>query len=182
MTIQEKYEALKARGLDLNMKRGQPSSDQFDLSLPMLNIVDSEDVVTESGIDIRNYPGGVAGLPEARELFCKQIGVAPSEIIVGNNSSLEMMGAVLKWAMLKGVKDSAEPWVTQAPKLIVTLPGYDRHFKLAAAVGFELVPVDMTAAGPDMDAVEKLVAEDASVKGIYFVPTYSNPNRRHYFR
>ena len=175
MTIQERYENLKQLGLNLNMKRGQPADDQFDLSNPLFTIVDGEDTLTPSGIEIRNYPGGVAGLPEARELFSQQIGVAPSEIIVGNNSSLEMMANILQWAMIKGMKDSAEPWLNQSPKLIVTIPGYDRHFKLAAALGFELIPVDMTPTGPDIVAIEKLVAEDASIKGIYFVPTYSNP-------
>lgn len=173
--IQQQYENYKAQGLNLNMKRGQPSDQDFDLSLPMLNIIDSEDVVTPSGIDIRNYPGGVAGLPEARALFCQQIGVQPSEIIVGNNSSLELMSSFLSWALLKGVKGSETGWVTQSPKLIVTIPGYDRHFKLAAALGFELVPVAITSEGPDIEAVEELAANDATVKGIYFVPTYSNP-------
>lgn len=173
--IQQQYENYKAQGLKLNMQRGQPSDQDFDLSLPMLNVIDSEDVVTPSGIDIRNYPGGVAGLPEARAMFCQQIGVQPSEIIIGNNSSLELMGNILSWALLKGVKGSESGWVTQSPKLIVTVPGYDRHFKLAAALGFELVTVDITNEGPDIDAVEELAANDASVKGIFFVPTYSNP-------
>lgn len=173
--LQSEFEAIKGRGLDLNMKRGQPSDLNFDLSLPMINIIDGEDVMTESGIDIRNYPGGVAGLPEARALFSQNIGVEASEIIVGNNSSLELMASIFQWALLKGVKGSSSGWITDTPKLIVTEPGYDRHFKLAAALGFELVSVDITATGPDMDQVEKLAAGNASIKGIFFVPTYSNP-------
>jgi DNA-binding transcriptional MocR family regulator len=173
--IQQQYENYKAQGLKLNMQRGQPSDQDFDLSLPMLNIIDSEDVVTPSGIDIRNYPGGVAGLPEARALFCKQLGVEPPEIIIGNNSSLELMSSILSWALLKGVKGSESGWVTQSPKLIVTVPGYDRHFSLAMGLGFELVTVAITEEGPDIDAVEELAAHDPSIKGIFFVPTYSNP-------
>lgn len=173
--IRAQYEEFKAMDLDLNMKRGQPSDADFDLSLPMLSAVDSEDFMTDSGIDIRNYPGGVMGLPEAREIFCEQLGVEQTEIMLGNNSSLELMGSILSWALLKGVKGSESPWVTQSPKLIVTIPGYDRHFKLAAALGYELVTVAMTRSGPDIDALESMVASDASIKGIYFVPTYSNP-------
>ena len=174
-TIQAQYDAYQAQGLNLNMKRGQPSSKDFDLSLPMLTIVDGEDIMTPSGIDIRNYPGGVAGLPEAREMFCGQLGVEPSEIIMGNNSSLELMATMLKWSLLRGVKGSDGPWFGQSPKMIITIPGYDRHFKLIAATGFELVPVDITDSGPDMDQVEALVAADASIKGIFFVPTFINP-------
>ena len=97
----------------------------------------AKDIKTESGIDIRNYPGGVTGLPEARKLFAKTIGVEPTEMIVGNNSSLELMGSILSWALLRGVNGSDRPWVQQSPKLIVTVPGYDRHFKLAQGMGFD---------------------------------------------
>lgn len=161
--------------LSLNMERGQPSDDNFDLSLPLLTAVVADDVISDSGIDVRNYPGGILGLPEARELFCHQIGVQPDEIMVGNSSSLDLMSSFLSWSLLKGVKGSASGWISCSPKLIVTVPGYDRHFSLAQALGFELVPVRMTSQGPDMDMVESLVASDASIKGIYFVPTYSNP-------
>ncbi|MEM7532673.1 MAG: aminotransferase class I/II-fold pyridoxal phosphate-dependent enzyme [Chloroflexota bacterium] len=174
-TIQYQYEAYKAQGLTLNMQRGQPSDADFDLSLPMLTVVDAEDVITPSGIDIRNYPGGVAGLPEARALFSEMLRVAPSEILLGNSSSLEMMASLLKWIMLRGVSADSQPWVTQSPKMIITVPGYDRHFSLLQTIGFELVAVPINENGPDMDAVEALVANDASIKGIFFVPTYSNP-------
>lgn len=173
--LRKQYEAYKAMGLKLNMQRGQPSDADFDLSNKMLTIVDENDYITPSGLDIRNYPGGVAGLPEARELFGSLLGAKASETIVGNNASLEMMSHVLTWALLRGLKDSDGPWITQSPKLIVTVPGYDRHFTLAAGLGYELVTVQMCGDGPDMDAVEKLAAEDSSIKGIYFVPTYSNP-------
>lgn len=173
--LQQKHEQFKSLSLKLNMERGQPADENFDLSQKLLSAIDESNYITDSGVDIRNYPGGVAGLREAREMFCEQLGVAPSEILVGNNASLELMSHFLTWALLRGVKGSDHGWLQDKPKLIVTVPGYDRHFGLAAELGFELVTVQMTAEGPDMDAVEALVASDSSIKGIYFVPTYSNP-------
>lgn len=173
-TVRQQYADIQAQGLNLNMKRGQPSSDDFDLSLSMLTVVGVEDIITESGLDVRNYGGGVAGIPEAREMFGNVLGVTAAETFVSNNSSLQLQGMILQWAMLRGMKDSAQPWMKGAPKMIVTIPGYDRHFSLAQSVGIELVAVPFDENGPDMDAVEQL-AKDPSVKGIYFVPTYSNP-------
>lgn len=173
--LQQQYDDFKRRGLQLNMERGQPADANFDLSLPIFSTVDESNYVTESGVDIRNYPGGVLGLKEARSTFCEQIGVSEDEIIIGNNSSLDLMAKILTWALLRGVKNSETPWVGLQPKLIVTVPGYDRHFTLAKALGFELITVDITHSGPDMDAVEKLAGADPSIKGIFFVPTYSNP-------
>lgn len=173
--LQADYARFCALDLSLNMERGQPANENFDLSLPMLSILSDSDYMTDSGVDVRNYPGGIAGLMEARELFCEQLRVAPDEILIGNNSSLEMMGHVLTWALLKGVRGSSKGWIHDQPKLIVTVPGYDRHFSLASSLGYELIPVKILDNGPDMDAVEKLVASDPSIKGIYFVPTYSNP-------
>ena len=171
----KQHREYKARNLSLNMVRGQPADANFDLSLPILSAVNENNYTTDSGVDIRNYPGGVLGLPEARALFCEQLNVGADEIIIGNNSSLEMMGGFLSWALLRGVNGSTRGWFNDSPKLIVTVPGYDRHFLLARELGYELVTVKMTGNGPDMNEVEKLVANDATVKGIYFVPTYSNP-------
>lgn len=173
--LQEQYEVVQGMNLNLNMQRGQPSDADFDLANPMLTIVDENDVVTPSGIALRNYPGGQTGLPEARTLFATILGVRPEEMIVGNNASLKLMSNTLMWALLRGLKDSERPWVQQSPKMIVTVPGYDRHFSLLDALGFEMVSVAITPDGPDMDAVEKLVASDPAIKGIMFVPTYSNP-------
>jgi len=174
--LQEQYEQYKSMGLALNMQRGQPSDADYDLSNEMLTIVDETDVVTPSGIAIRNYPGGVAGLKEARELFGAMLGVKPEEMLVGNNASLKLMSTTLMWAMIRGLKDSPKPWSQEETiKFIVTVPGYDRHFTFLDAIGIEMVSVQMTSDGPDMDAVEALVANDASIKGIAFVPTYSNP-------
>lgn len=175
-SLQAQYEAVKALGLKLNMQRGQPSDADFDLSNGLLTAVTEDtDLTTPSGIALRNYPGGVAGLPEARELFAPILRVRPEEMIVGNNASLELMGDVLMWALLRGLKDSDRPWVQQSPKMIVTVPGYDRHFHILEQLGIGMIPVQMTSEGPDMDAVEAIAASDPSVKGIFFVPTYSNP-------
>ena len=174
--LRRRHDDYRAEGLSLNIERGQPADANFDLALPMLTAVGPDEIVTDSGTDVRNYPGGVLGLPEARETFAGQLRVKPSQMLVGNASSLELMGAVLSRALLNGVRGSERGWVHDAPpRLVVTVPGYDRHFQLAESLGFELVSVPMTPGGPDIDALEALVADDASIKGLYFVPTYSNP-------
>jgi DNA-binding transcriptional MocR family regulator len=117
----------------------------------------------------------VYGLPEARELFATILRVRPEEMIVGNNASLRLMGNTWMWAMLRGMKDSEGPWVSQSPKIIVTVPGYDRHFVLLDELGFDLIAVDMVDDGPDIAAIAEIVADDPTVKGLVFVPTYSNP-------
>jgi len=173
--LRAEHAAFRREGLALNMERGQPADANFDLSLPMLQAVGPDQVVTDSGVDVRNYPGGICGLREARELFAPTIGARSDEIIVANNSSLELMGQVLGWALLRGVRGSGAPWSRGPAKLIVTVPGYDRHFGLAEALGYELVGVPITPDGPDLDAIEALVAEDGAIKGVYFVPNYANP-------
>jgi DNA-binding transcriptional MocR family regulator len=162
-------------GLKLNMQRGQPSDANFDLANPLLSIVDGSDTVTPSGVEIRNYPGGVLGLAEARALFADLLGARPEETVVGNSSSLKIISNLLLWAMVKGLKDSDGPWAGKGVKFVVTTPGYDRHFYLLETLGIGMIPVPMTGAGPDMELVEKAVAGDPLVKGILFVPTYSNP-------
>ncbi|PIE27344.1 MAG: aminopeptidase [Micrococcales bacterium] len=169
------YEELLAQGLALDLQRGQPSDADFDLSNDLLLAVDSAAKV--DGIDVRNYPGGVAGLPSVRALFADYLSVTPGQVIVWNNSSLELQGMVLGFAMLHGVNGSDRGWALSgtAPRMIVTTPGYDRHFLLLQTLGFELVSVPMTPTGPDIDAAAELAAGDDSVKGMVFVPTYSNP-------
>ncbi len=174
-TSRERYDALCGLGLKLDLTRGQPGDDNFDLSNPMLTIVDDKSLVTTSGVALRNYPGGITGLKEARELFAPMLGIQPDEIIVGNNASLALEGTVLMWAMLKGVPGSAAPWCKGDVKFIVTVPGYDRHFLMLERLGITMIPVGMTADGPDIAAIETLVAGDASIKGLLYVPTYSNP-------
>ncbi len=172
--LRQQFETYKSMSLKLNMQRGQPSDEDFNLSNDLLICVDASDVLRPGNIDIRNYSTTIAGLPEAREYFADILGVKPSETIVGNNASLEMMSDTLMWSMLRGLQ-GAKPWVNDKPKMIVTVPGYDRHFLLLQKIGFELVTVPITSNGPDMDAVETLAAKDESIKGIFFVPTYSNP-------
>jgi DNA-binding transcriptional MocR family regulator len=173
--IRERYEALRALGLKLDLTRGQPGDDNFDLSNGMLHVLNEKHLVTPSQVAVRNYPGGVLGLKEARELFAPVLGVKPEETLVGNNSSLAMMGTTLMWALLRGVVGSERPWVQGPVKFIVTVPGYDRHFTMLEALGIQMLPVRMTGQGPDMDAVERIAASDPAVKGLIFVPTYSNP-------
>jgi DNA-binding transcriptional MocR family regulator len=174
-TIRERYDALRALGLKLDLTRGQPGDDNFDISNAMLTIVDDKSLVTPSGVALRNYPGGIAGIKEARELFAPMLGVQPDEIIVGNNASLALEGNVLMWAMLRGVPGSSAPWCKGDVKFIVTVPGYDRHFLMLERLGIAMVTVGMNADGPDIAAIEKLVASDPSIKGMLYVPTYSNP-------
>lgn len=173
--ISDHYDSLKALNLKLDLTRGQPGDDNLDVSNPMLTIVDERTLVTSSGVSIRNYPGGVTGLREAREQFAPVLGVSPDEMIVGNNSSLAMMGNVLMWALLRGVKESPRPWGRGVTKFIVTVPGYDRHFTMLDTLGIEMIPVKMTGKGPDVARIERIVAADPDVKGMIFVPTYSNP-------
>ena len=173
--LQQQYQAFCDKELSLNIERGQPADANFDLSLPILTAVDSNNFITDNGIDVRNYPGGVHGLKEARELFCEQINVSPDEIIIGNNSSLDLMSRLFSWAQLNGVNGSSKGWVHDKPKMLVTVPGYDRHFTLVQSLGFELVTVPMTDTGPDVERIAALCKDDPSVKGLFFVPTYSNP-------
>jgi len=174
-TIRERYDGLRALGLKLDLTRGQPGDDNFDISNPMLTIVDDKCVVTPSGVALRNYPGGIAGIKEARELFAPMLGVAADEVLVGNNASLELEGKVLMWAMLKGAPKSPAPWCKGDVKFIVTVPGYDRHFLMLERLGIGMITVAMKSDGPDIDAIEEIVASDPTVKGLLYVPTYSNP-------
>lgn len=173
--LRAKLDEMKGLGLSLNIQRGQPSDEDFDLASGLLTSVGPADVTSPSGVALRNYPGGVAGIKEAREMFGALLDAEGDETIVGNNSSLAMMANTLKWALIRGLSGSPEPWAAGPRKMIVTVPGYDRHFTLLGALGFEMVQVRMTADGPDLDEVEKLAASDAAIKGIVFVPTYSNP-------
>ncbi len=173
--LEQQYESFCQMNLKLNIERGQPGDENFDLSNGMLTILDERKIVTESGVALRNYPGGVCGLPEARELFAEILGISADEMIVGNNSSLKLLSNTLMWAKLRGLKTSDQPWANGPVKMIVTVPGYDRHFSLLDTLGFEMVSVPMTPDGPDAEAIERLAGSDPLIKGLVFVPTYSNP-------
>jgi len=176
--LRARHDELKDLNLSLSMTRGQPSDAQFDLSNGLLDVLGLDDLVTPSGVALRNYPGGAAGLPEARAMFANVLGVEADEVICGNNASLALMSQTLTCCLLKGARGDGDPWHGvggSAPKMIVTVPGYDRHFKLLEGLGYEVVAVGIDENGPDVAAVEALVADDLSVKGIFFVPVYSNP-------
>lgn len=174
--LQKRYDDFKAQKLSYDMSRGKPESKQLDLSIEMFDVVKSDDSFkTSDGVDTRNY-GGIDGTTEAKELFSKIIDASPKEIIVGGNSSLNMMYDTVARAMTHGVLGSEAPW-GKLPKVkfLCPSPGYDRHFAICEFFGIEMIIVDMKADGPDMDAVENLVSSDDSIKGIWCVPKYSNP-------
>ena len=174
--VRKEYDGYKAQGLALNMARGKPSSDQLDLTEKMLTIIDkNEDCFDENGTDCRNY-GILDGIPQAKKLFAPMLGVNEKEIFVGGNSSLNMMYDTITKFVLFGVDKEHKPWKDCGKvKWLCPCPGYDRHFLVTESLGFELVPIKMNNDGPDMDEVEKLVAEDDSIKGIWCVPMYANP-------
>jgi DNA-binding transcriptional MocR family regulator len=169
------YAALVDQGLSLDITRGKPSPRQLDLSLEMLKL--PGDVYTaEDGTDCRNY-GGLQGLPEMRRLFSGFLQVPVEQLLAAGNSSLELMHDTIVHSLLSPLPGAPRRWADE-PRIafLCPVPGYDRHFALSERFGIELIPVPMTETGPDMDVVERLVAEDAGVKGIWCVPKYSNPD------
>lgn len=177
--LEREYETLKSRHLSLDMTRGKPAPEQLDLSNGMLALPGNRDHLTEAGEDARNY-GGLQGLTEVRALFAPVLGAPAAQIVVGNNSSLAMMHDFLVYALLKGVPGGQRPWSKEEQiSILCPVPGYDRHFGLSESFGIKLIPVPLTGEGPDMDEVERLVA-DASIKGIWCVPQYANPSGETY--
>jgi DNA-binding transcriptional MocR family regulator len=170
----KRYDGLKARKLKLNMSRGVPSPEQLDLSNGMLPCVSGDDYQAGDGVDSRNY-GGVEGLAETRALFGAMLGVSPDRVIIGCNSSLALMHDLIARALLLGVPGGDAPWGKTPVKFVCPSPGYDRHFAICQLFNIEMIPVAMNDDGPDMDQVERLAAGDATVKGIWCVPMYSNP-------
>lgn len=168
----EKYEALKARNMKLDISRGKPSSKQLALSEELLKI-DISDYIEDGGIDIRNY-GCLPGIPTARALFGELLGVPASQVQIGGNSSITLMHDTIMRNFLFGALKDYSPWKDQKVKFLCPVPGYDRHFTICEAFGIEMINVDMLSTGPDMDKVEELVM-DPAVKGIWCVPQYDNP-------
>ena len=170
--LQDRFQALKRTNLALNLTRGKPAPEQLDLANELDGCLDG-DYFAQDGTDVRNY-GVLRGIPEACALGARFLDVEPDEVIAGGNSSLTLMFYVLDAAMNAGLNEP--PWREDGTaKAICPVPGYDRHFELAAALGMELVTVPMTDDGPDMDAVEHLVATDEQIRSIWCVPKYSNP-------
>jgi DNA-binding transcriptional MocR family regulator len=168
------HEAFRARNLKLDMTRGKPAAAQLNLANDLNNALKPGDTAAADGTDVRNY-GVLDGLPEMKSLFGEILDAPATNVIVGGNSSLQLMHDTVLRALLCGVPGGAGPWVTQKPKFVCPTPGYDRHFAICEHYGIEMISVATDAAGPDMDAVEALVAKDPSIKGIWCVPKYSNP-------
>lgn len=175
LELQKAYEDYRARGLQLDMSRGKPRKEQLDLTLDMLECVNARDGYTaENGLDVRNY-GLLDGLPEAKRLFGGMLHMPPEAVIVGGNSSLNMMFDYIATAYSHGVCGH-EAWCRQGKvKFLCPAPGYDRHFGVTEYFGIEMLTVDMTPDGPDMEQIETLI-RDPLVKGMWCVPMYSNPD------
>lgn len=174
--LEKEYEAIKEKKLSLNMARGIPSQDQLNLSLDMQDILDSKsNYVTESGVNTLSY-GTFDGIEECKKLMADMMSVEPSMVMVGGNSSLNMMFDTISTFMFKSPVESCKPWCeVKDRKFICLVPGYDRHFAVTEYFGFELIAVPLNEDGPDMDKVEELI-KDESVKGMWCVPKYSNPS------
>jgi DNA-binding transcriptional MocR family regulator len=173
--LQERYRKFQSQNITLDMTRGKPCPEQLDLAMGLFDCADSSHYAAENGSDCRNY-GGLDGLAEAKALFSELMGVETDEIIIGGNSSLNLMHDAFMRAMVNGVREDSTPWkLLPKVKFLCPSPGYDRHFSVCQYLGIEMITIDMKADGPDMDTVEDLVAEDDSIKGIWCVPKYSNP-------
>jgi DNA-binding transcriptional MocR family regulator len=169
------YAALQAQGLSLDLTRGKPSGAQLDLAAALLNLPGGE-YIARDGTDCRNYGGSPLGLAELREIFSPVLHVPVEQLMAVGNSSLELMHDCLVHALLGQVPGAERRWADESPiAFICPVPGYDRHFALCERFGIEMVPVPMTADGPDLDQVEELVA-DPRIKGMWCVPRYSNPD------
>ena len=170
---QLEYEGYVSEGLNLDMSRGKPSSAQLDISNDLFDVKYDK---SKSKIDYRNY-GILEGIAEIRGLFAELLDVTPEEVIAWDGSSLTIMYGQIQRAMQFGVYGGSKPWGAQGKiKFLCPVPGYDRHFAITERFGIEMINIPMTATGPDMDMVEKLVSEDSSIKGIWCVPKYSNPD------
>jgi len=171
LDLKAKLKEYQGMGLRLNMARGKPCKDQVDLSD---NLLDSTlDFSIKS--DYRNY-GVLDGIDEAKEIFKDVLNVTKEELILGGNSSLNMMYDTISKAMLLGTVDSDKPWVkNESVKFLCPVPGYDRHFSICEGLGIEMINIASNEFGPDMDAVEALVKADDSIKGMWCVPKYANP-------
>ena len=173
--VRAAFEGWKARGLKLNMARGKPGKAQLDLSSDILTILDDPTDLIDGGVDARNY-GELSGVPSARALFADILGCKPSQVFVGGAASLQLMYDTIAKAYTHGLLHSPRPWCKEEKlRWLCPAPGYDRHFKVTESFGFEMLTIPMTDDGPDMDMVEELI-KDPTVKGMWNVPKYSNPD------
>ena len=173
--LEQQYKEFQGKGLKLDMSRGKPSAEQLDLSMEMMDILNSStELKCREGIDCRNY-GVLDGIQEAKELLSAINEVPSDKIIIYGNSSLNIMYDTVSRSMTHGVMGST-PWCKlPAVKFLCPVPGYDRHFAITEHFGIEMINIPMTPDGPDMDLVEQYVNNDSAVKGIWCVPKYSNP-------
>ena len=173
--LDKEFEEIKAQGLALDMSRGKPSNAQLALSMDMMDVLKGDsDLKCETGVDCRNY-GVIDGIPEAKRLLGEMSEVDPEHIIIYGNSSLNVMFDSIARSMTQGVMGNT-PWCKlDKVKFLCPVPGYDRHFAITERFGIEMINIPMSESGPDMGMVEEYVSKDASVKGIWCVPKYSNP-------
>jgi aspartate/methionine/tyrosine aminotransferase len=173
-SLQKEYNELKAMGLKLDMSRGKPAGEQLNLSNDILT-EPLDNYITKEGVDVRNY-GILDGIKECKDLFSDLLDIPEKNIIIGGNSSLNLIYDTFARFYIFGSLGS-KPWgLVEGRKFLCPVPGYDRHFTILDEFGFEMITVPMTQNGPDMDVVEKLVKDDPTIKGIMCVPLYSNPN------
>lgn len=173
--LDQEYKIWQGKGLSLDMSRGKPSTQQLDLSMGLLDILDGKSIMKcMNGVETRNY-GGLEGIVEARNLMAHIMDCEPQQVIVGGNSSLQLMFDAVARGYMFGF-GGCTPWC-KLPKIkwLCPVPGYDRHFAITQHFGFEMINVPMKEDGPNMDIVEALVAADDTIKGIWCVPKYSNP-------
>ena len=172
----KRYQKYKDMDLSLNIARGNPSTQQLDMIMPMMDMINSKtDCRDAYGTDARNY-GALLGLREAREYFGELLGTTWEETIVVGASSINFMYDCLSRAMLKGVLGSEKPWSKYDKiKFICPVPGYDRHFGMCEFFGIEMILVETNEEGPDMDVIKKHVESDPTVKGMWCIPKFSNP-------
>ena len=174
--VQRRYDAFRERGLTLDLTRGKPASEQLELSRALLGLPGEDDFLAADKTDTRNY-GVLQGLPELRALLAPLFGTVPAQVVIGDNSSLALMHDAIAYCLLLGTVGSERAWTRESRvAFLCPVPGYDRHFAICQDFGIEMIPVPLDADGPDMDLVERLVAADAAIKGMWCVPKYSNPS------
>ena len=173
--VTAEFEAWKAKNLKLNMARGKPCKAQLDMVSDILTVLTDPNECVDGGVEVRNY-GELTGISSAKKLFAEILGCKPEQVFVGGNASLQLMYDTIAKAYTNGLLHSEKPWCREEHiKWLCPAPGYDRHFKVTESFGFELITVPMTETGPNMDLVEQLI-KDPSVKGMWNVPKYSNPD------